>query len=107
MKKRINLNKQYLNFIKIKTFITDKDGFFYQRKRGRGHFFDSRDVIVNIDFIEQIDVPVKEDVYVKNYNDSSYTTDELYFFRIKLSSGEDIYVAGDDFKKFKFLLDNE
>lgn len=107
MKKRININKQYLNFITVKTFVTDTDGFFYQRRKGRGYFFDSRDVIVNIDFIEQIDLPVREDVYIKNYNDSSYTTRELYFFRIKLSSGENIYVSGDDFTKFKFLLDNE
>lgn len=103
MKKRININKQYLNFIKVKAFVTDEDGYFYMRKKGRGRYFDTVEIIVNVDFITKIDIPRKDEVYIKNYTDSSFSTSQLYFFRIQLSTEEYIYIDGNDFTKFKFL----
>lgn len=98
------MNKELINkFVTIHPLITSEDNSFFYKYDNKYKTYETN---INIEHIIEITSPILDDWYIKLSGDC-YTTNELSIFKIYLVDNRTLYLFGDEFEKFKNLMNNE
>lgn len=100
----------YDKFIRIEYIVSCDDdgaGWLYEKRNygyDKSYLLDTRETYINVEYIQEITPVVKEEYYIKNYNDNNFTTREYKIFQIFMSDGKRFYLLEKEFKKFNNIL---
>ena len=102
MKTKVSKEKQ---FILVHALIKSSTGNeFYYSFKNRKFTYMVEEFYLNTEFIERIYTIFEDELTFCKQNEYDYTTKKIKFFKIKLNTGESIYLLENQFYKFENMI---